>query len=159
MKYIYLAGLVSVLLVMCCVLISCAGKRPKNIGVAEGRLSLCPEKPNCVSSISTEEKHAIRPFTYESGKDQAYEALLRVISNQERATITVQKGDYLHIEFKSKLFGFVDDVEFYFPMSEPLIHVRSASRVGYSDLGVNRKRIETLRVQFADAVKGLHTEP
>ncbi len=153
MKYIYLMSLVATFGVMCGVLISCAAKRPTNIGVVKGRLLHCPSKPNCVSSMSTDENHAIAPFTYTAEKDKAYEALLGVLSKQERATIVVKKGDYLHVEFKSRLFRFVDDVEFYFPEGEPLIHVRSASRVGYSDMGVNRKRMERLRSQFAEATK------
>jgi len=67
----------------------------------------------------------------------------------KRTTIVAEKEDYLHAEAKSLIFRFVDDVEFYFPATEKLIHVRSASRVGHSDLGVNRKRVEEIRSRFA----------
>ena len=58
------------------------------------------------------------------------------------------KPDYLYAEYSSALFGFVDDVEFYFPPETHIIHVRSASRLGHSDLGVNRKRIEAIRARL-----------
>lgn len=155
MKYTYFRWLALLPVVYFPLLVSCAGNRPAGIGVTDGRLSPCPGKPNCVSSSAKDEKHAIQPFTYDSAKDKALEALISVLSKHERATIVVQRDDYLHIEFKSKLFGFVDDVEFYFPVDEHLIQVRSASRIGYSDLGVNRKRIEQLRIEFSEAMKSV----
>jgi uncharacterized protein (DUF1499 family) len=81
------------------------------------------------------------------------EALLRVISEQARATIIEQSDHYLHVEFKSKYFRFVDDVEFYLPNNDPIIHIRSASRVGHSDLGVNRKRMNHVREQYYKALE------
>jgi uncharacterized protein (DUF1499 family) len=60
----------------------------------------------------------------------------------------VEQGNYLHVEMRSLMFRFVDDVEFSLAASAGLIHVRSASRVGYSDFGVNRKRVERIRAAF-----------
>ena len=140
-------------LVLSVFITGCAGNRPDSLSEADGRLADCPKSPNCVSSIATDEKHAIHPFTYTGDKAEGYETLLGILSSQKRIVIAVQSDDYLHLEFKSKLFRFVDDVEFYFPKDESLIHVRSASRKGYFDLGVNRKRVEQLRKQFIEAVR------
>ena len=68
-----------------------------------------------------------------------------------RTSIVEERADYLYAEFASRLLGFVDDVEFYFPPNERIIHVRSASRLGHSDFGVNRKRIEDIRAKLAAA--------
>ncbi|HEY9647011.1 MAG TPA: DUF1499 domain-containing protein, partial [Chroococcidiopsis sp.] len=71
----------------------------------------------------------------------------------ERTKIITATSDYLYAEFSSKLMGFVDDVEFYLSPADGVIHVRSASRLGQSDLGVNRKRIEDIRAAFEAAAK------
>jgi len=126
---------------------ACAGKPPTNIGVNDGRLAPCPDTPNCVSSQSEGKNHAIAPLEYSSDKSAARETLKQVIKGMAGARIVTDEDDYLHAEFKSRIFGFVDDVEFYFP-EQSIIHVRSASRVGYSDLGVNRKRVEAIRQRF-----------
>jgi len=103
--------------------------------------------------MSEEQTHYIEPFNYPSGKRHALQTLQRVLADLDPATIIVQSDDYLHVEFKSRYLGFVDDVEFYLPNNEPLIHIRSASRMGYSDLGVNRKRMNSLRLQYYELLK------
>jgi uncharacterized protein (DUF1499 family) len=130
---------------------SCAGKPPENIGVTNGYLAPCPDSPNCVSSQSKEKKHTIAPLVYNGEQAAAKEMLKQVVTSMAGARIVTDTKDYLYAEFKSRIMGFVDDVEFYFP-NESIIHVRSASRMGYSDLGVNRKRIETIRQRF-DALR------
>ena len=131
----------------CLMTLSCAGSRPDNLWIADGRLAKCPDSPNCVNSQATDEKHSIAPFTYDGSRQDAIQRLKQAISNLKRTQIVEEREDYLRIECTSALFRFVDDVEFYFP-EENVIHVRSASRLGYSDLGVNRKRVETLREIF-----------
>ena len=131
----------------CMLMISCAGHRPVNLGVHSGRLTDCPSKPNCVSSQAADEDHAVASFQYEGGRKAAFDILKKVVASFERTTIVEENDQYLRIECKSAIMGFVDDVEFYFP-EEKIIHVRSASRLGYSDLGVNRKRVEQLRNLF-----------
>lgn len=143
--------MIPIVLAVC--ITGCAGNRLDSSRGPDGRLADCPDSPNCVSSKATDEKHAIQPFTYEGDKAKAYEALLTILASQKRTVIVEQTDDYLHLECKSMLFRFVDDVEFYFPKDEYVIHVRSASRTGYSDLGVNRKRMEQLRKQFTEVVK------
>lgn len=131
----------------CLMTLSCAGSRPDNLGIADGRLEDCPGSPNCVNSQAGDERHSIAPFTYEGSRQEAFRRLKQAVSDLKRTQIVEERDDYLRIECTSALFRFVDDVEFYFP-EENMIHVRSASRLGYSDLGVNGKRVETLRELF-----------
>jgi uncharacterized protein (DUF1499 family) len=100
-----------------------------------------------------EEKHFIEPFVFSAGKEEAARALKKVLAAQERVTIVEETGNYICVEFKTKLMGFVDDVEFYFPEDADVIHIRSASRIGYSDMGLNRKRMESLRTLFLAALE------
>ncbi|MCL1471465.1 DUF1499 domain-containing protein [Argonema antarcticum] len=126
-----------------------AGKRPTNIGVQAGKLAACPSSPNCVSSQSQDAEHKIEPLTYNSTTVEAMAQLKKVIESEERTKIISETPNYLYAEFTSKLMGFVDDVEFYLDEAAKVIHVRSASRLGQSDLGVNRKRIETIRAKLS----------
>ncbi len=111
-------------------------------------LKTCPKSPNCVSSQAGDPEHAIAPIAYSGSRAEAYALLKKVLAEMKRTTIVAEKEDYLHAEVKSLIFRFVDDVEFYFPAAEKVIHVRSASRVGNSDMGVNRKRVEEIRRRF-----------
>ncbi|MBW4554735.1 MAG: DUF1499 domain-containing protein [Trichormus sp. ATA11-4-KO1] len=126
-----------------------AGKRPHNLGVRNGKLAPCPNSPNCVSSQSTDLVHTIAPLTFTSSPEQAIAHLKNIIQSLPRTKIITESEDYLYAEFKSALMGFVDDVEFYLDRSANIIHVRSASRLGQSDLGVNRQRIETIRAKLS----------
>ncbi len=125
-----------------------AGTRPTNIGVQSGQLAPCPSSPNCVSSQSRDAVHSIEPLTYSSSPKQALDDLKTVIQSLPRTQIITEKDNYLYAEFTSALMGYVDDVEFYLDEGAKLIHVRSASRLGQSDLGANRQRIETIRAQM-----------
>ena len=121
------------------------------LGVDESMLTPCPDTPNCVSSQARDEKHYIDPITYPGARQEAKDHLLRLLGSEKRTQVKLVEEDYIRVEFTSALFRFVDDVEFYFPKEkadETIIHVRSASRVGYSDLGANRKRIERIRSEF-----------
>jgi len=80
---------------------------------------------------------------------QAIEALAKIVEATPRARIITRSADYLYAEYESALFGFVDDVEFYFEPGAKRVQVRSASRVGYSDFGVNRARVEDIRRRLA----------
>ncbi|EQA36775.1 PF07386 family protein [Leptospira inadai serovar Lyme str. 10] len=129
----------------------CSGTRPTNIGVKDGKLLACPNSPNCVSSQipPTDEKHSISPLVYQSKSEEAKKKLVEVIRSLPRTEIVTEKNDYIYAEFTSFTMRYVDDVEFFFAPDQKTIHVRSASRLGYSDMGVNRKRIETIRELFA----------
>ena len=108
----------------------------------------CPDKPNCVSSLATDAQHFIEPLRFHGDPGTAWSGLKAILQQQPRARIVEEQGDYLHAEFRSLVFRFVDDVVFVMQPEQGVIHVRSASRTGYSDLGVNRRRIERIRRQF-----------
>ena len=120
-------------------LTACAGEPPQNIGVQNGRLTACPESPNCVSSFESDAEHGIQPL--QASLRQVEQVLLGL----DEANIVESADGYLYAEFTSRLMRYVDDVEFLEDSTAGVIHVRSASRLGYSDLGANRKRIENIR--------------
>ena len=115
-----------------------SGTRPTNLGVKDGKFTPCPGTPNCVCSQSDRPQEAIAPLPAVS-----LDQLRQVIEGMERTTIIEQSDNYLYAEFQTKLMGYVDDVEFFHDGTA--IQVRSASRLGKSDLGVNRKRVEAIR--------------
>ena len=126
------------------------GNRPNNLGVRDGKLAPCPNTPNCVSSQSTDASHKVEPLNYTSAPEVALTQLKQVISSLPKTNIVTETDSYIYAEFTSAMMGFVDDVEFYLDRDAQVFHVRSASRLGKSDLGVNRKRIETIRAQFQE---------
>jgi uncharacterized protein (DUF1499 family) len=139
------------LLILACGVLcfGCAGTPPGNPGIKDGRLQPCPDTPNCVVSQNADPSHHIEPIRYDMTREAAFERLKSIVQSTKRARIVDENDHYLRAEYTSLVFRFVDDVEFYLP-DEPVIHVRSASRLGYSDLGVNRKRIEDIRSRFHD---------
>lgn len=128
-----------------------SGKRPEGLGVTNGRLKPAPKSPNAVNSQAQDAQHAIAPLSYNSSPERAMEALVKVIEATPRTRIITRNRDYVYAEYETAVMGFVDDVEFWFEPNTKLIHVRSASRLGYSDLGVNRSRIENLRRRLASS--------
>lgn len=126
------------------------GDRPTNLGVKEGKLAPCPSSPNCVVSQGDEDaEHAIAPLAYSGNPALAIAKLTDIVRAMPRTTIVEATDNYLYAEFASKLMGFVDDVEFYLDPTASVIQVRSASRLGQSDLGVNRKRVEAIRAALS----------
>jgi uncharacterized protein (DUF1499 family) len=127
-----------------------AGVSPSNIGVNSGKLAVCPNTPNCVNSqaIASDAEHSIPPIRVGGEMSQRMADLKLVIQSMPRSTIIKETNNYLYVESTSKLMGFVDDVEFYFDNDSKVIQVRSASRLGESDLGVNRQRIEEIRAKL-----------
>jgi uncharacterized protein (DUF1499 family) len=124
-----------------------AGKRPTNLGLHDGRLAPCRRSPNCVSSQAdpADAEHYIAPIPFKSAPVEAMAAVRRAVESMPRATVVRHEPDYLYAEFRSRLMGFVDDVEFAYDDKAGMIQVRSASRLGRRDFGVNRQRIEALR--------------
>ena len=131
-------------------LTACAGEAPQNIGIEDSRLTACPESPNCVSSFATDEKHKIASLIYSDSKKDMLSKLKSVIEKMDGAKVVAEKDNYLRAEFSSKLFRFVDDVEFLLEDEIKTLHFRSASRLGYSDLGVNRKRIASIKSRLSE---------
>ncbi|WP_421864837.1 DUF1499 domain-containing protein [Motiliproteus sp.] len=119
-------------------------------GLIEGRLADCGTRPNCVSSEpGTDQDHRVEAFVIdEFFPTSAEEHVLRLTAQQIGSLggkIVVQRPGYLGCEFRSSLYGFIDDVELRLDGENGLMHIRSGSRVGYSDLGANRRRVESLR--------------
>jgi len=131
-------------------LIGCQSTRPVNLGVKDGRLARCPSSPNCVSSQAEDEGHRVAPLNYAGSTGEAMAKLKEIMRSLPRTEVITESETYLHVEFTSALFRFVDDVEFFVDTASKVIHVRSASRLGYSDLGVNLKRIELIRTRWQE---------
>jgi len=126
-----------------------AGTRPTNLGNSVGQLIPCPKTANCVSSQSVDSTHNIKPLTYNSSAQEAFTNLKSAIATFDRAKIVQETDNYIYAEFTLPIVKFVDDVEFVLLDEAKVIHVRSASRLGESDLGVNRQRVENIRTKFA----------
>jgi len=124
-----------------------AGKRPDYLGVKDGRLARPRSTPNCVSSQAeaSDAEHYIAPIPFKGVALEAIAAAKEAVEGTRGATVIRHEGSYLYAEFKSKWMGFVDDVEFTYDEKAGLLHVRSASRLGRRDYGVNRERVEALR--------------
>lgn len=129
---------------------ACAGARPNNLGVKDGRLSWCPRSPNCVSSDAADAKHFVVAFRPALPVTEAWPRLREIVRTLPRTEIISETTDYLHAECRSAVFGFVDDLELHARPAQNLIAVRSAARLGYSDFGVNRRRVENLRAMLLD---------
>ena len=127
-----------------------AWKRPGNLGVKDGRLAPPRKTPNCVSSQAdpSDAEHYIAPISFKGTTAEAMAAARRAIESMERSKIVREEGGYIYAEFRSKLLGFVDDVELLYDEKAGLFHARSASRLGRRDFGVNRKRVERLREEL-----------
>ena len=145
-------SIISVLIVLFVILavllsvLSCASSSPK-MQLVDGRLRPCPKSPNCVSSESDSASSRAEPLTFEGPPEKAWGDLKETI-RELGGKIQEEHDGYLWTTFTTRLFRFVDDVEFRMGSSDGIIHMRSGSRVGYSDLGVNRRRVEKLRAIF-----------
>lgn len=152
---------------ICCVGFPCLGlallsffaEAPAGLGVRSGRLAPCPPSPNCVSSQAETQQHWIAPLTPSSGEEQPIARIAGIVRNLSGATVVQQTDTYLRAEFRSLIFRFCDDVEFFHDASQGQIHFRSASRTGHSDLGVNRKRMEEIRRLFEASAPSVAAEP
>jgi uncharacterized protein (DUF1499 family) len=138
-------------------LAGCAGDRPGDLGVRDGRLAPCRPTPNCVASRTdraADPGHYVAPLAIRGDPEAAWAGLVAAVRAAPRTHIITERPGYLHAEYASRVFGFVDDVELQLDASAKIVHVRSASRIGYSDFGVNRARIEALRTRLAGRAAG-----
>lgn len=124
-----------------------------NLGVSGGRLVPCPNSPNCVSTMADDDAHSVDPISFAGTADQAFAAATEAISTLDRVRIINQKPGYLWAEIRSFTFRFIDDVEVYIPEGVREVHFRSASRAGFGDMGVNRRRYEAFRSAFLAAME------
>lgn len=125
-----------------------SSRPPADLGVREGRLKPCPETPNCVSSQAQGRAH-IAPLAFDDAPDAAISRLKSILGALPRVRIVQESAGYVRAEAGSRVFGFVDDLEFQLDAAAGVLHVRSAARLGRSDFGVNRRRIEAIRGRFS----------
>jgi len=114
-----------------------------------GILTPCPSSPNCVSSRDPNPARRVSPIPFAGDSASGWSRLRKVIAEMKGARIAKEESGYLHAEFRSALFGFVDDMEFRMDEAAGRIDVRSASRTGYYDFGVNRRRVEEIRARIS----------
>ncbi|MEO8033783.1 MAG: DUF1499 domain-containing protein [Acidobacteriota bacterium] len=119
------------------------------VGLAASLLAPCPAKPNCVSTLATDREHGIAPIRFTTTSKEAHARLLGILRAMLRTTIVASDDHVIRAEFRTAFFRFVDDGVFVIDDAAKTIHFRSASRAGYSDFGVNRKRMEGVRTAFA----------
>jgi uncharacterized protein (DUF1499 family) len=115
---------------------------------AVSRLKPCPRTPNCVLSTATDQAHRIAPFPFTGESAEALARVKAAALSFPRTRVAEEAPGYVRLTFKSAFFGFVDDVELEVDEAAKLVHVRSASRVGRRDFGVNRKRVEAVRAKL-----------
>jgi len=127
---------------------SALAKRPENLGVHNGRLADCPGSPNCVCTQATDPQHHIETIPFKGPPSEILKQIKAAVRTIPRTEVVTETENYIHAEATSLIFRFVDDVEFFVDKDAKLIHFRSASRVGHSDLGVNRSRMEKFRDAF-----------
>lgn len=140
------------LMLLCLILLpgSVQGVTEENMSVKDKRLLLCPDRPNCVSTLDESENHAIAPYRYRQSLEEGKAILKQVFGELPRTMLVKEEEDYLHFEVRSFVFGFVDDVELVLDDVTKSIHFRSAARTGTYDFGVNRRRMEKLRTVLED---------
>ncbi|MBN1105083.1 MAG: DUF1499 domain-containing protein [Deltaproteobacteria bacterium] len=128
----------------------CAANAQGRGDAVPAELSPCPDSPNCVSTESRDPGHAMPPLPYVGTRQESHKRLLRVLRGMKRSSLLVVTPTYLRAEFRSALFRFVDGVEFLFDDQGGRIHFRSASRTGYYDFGVNRRRMQEISRMYGE---------
>ncbi|MDA0282031.1 MAG: DUF1499 domain-containing protein [Planctomycetota bacterium] len=118
--------------------------------LVDGKLHPCPDSPNCVCSEFPEASHAIAPLSVFGDPIAAWARLIDIVTAQARTTIVSREENYLQVRVRTSVLRFEDVVEFRMDSTAGLIHVRSASEIGHWDLGVNRRRIETIRKRYSN---------
>jgi len=131
-------------------LLGCSGQKLDVIAMDNERIIGCSSRPNCVSTEAEDARHLIAPFLLKGDTTAGWNAIRSIIASMPRTKIIKTTDHYLHAECRSRVFGFIDDLELKLDPAASIIKIRSASRIGYSDFGVNRRRIEALRQQLKD---------
>ncbi len=154
MKKILIISLIIVLSIACIIFVCVKNsKSQKAAGLVDGKLTKCSEKPNCVcSEFSNDGEHYVEPLKFEGSVHDAIEVLKKIIK-ESGGLVQRISDNYFAVTFTTKIIGFIDDFEIRIDPEAKLIHMRSASRVGYGDLGVNKKRVENIKNLFAKAHK------
>ena len=147
-KWVWIGLAVALAPVVALALMSLLSRRPATLGAPAGKLAPCPASPNCVCSQADDEGHRVEPIAFTGDPAEAMDQLRAVIAGMPRGVVVTATDGYLHAEFTSLVFRFVDDVECVVDADRRVIHVRSASRAGRSDFGVNRARVDAIRRAF-----------
>ncbi len=121
---------------------------PSDIGLASGHLRPCPASPNCVNSEDALEASAVEPFAFAGDARRAFEALVAFVESEPRVELVTREETYAHFVFRTPFLRFRDDLELRLDEGASVIHVRSASRIGQSDFGANRERVDDLRSRW-----------
>jgi len=140
-------------LVMAVILTSTACAGVENIGMMEGKLAPCPDSPNCVSTQSEEKGHAMKPLPFLQTREASREKILSILKDMKRTEIVKLTESYIHVECRTALLHFTDDVAFFLDDTTRVVHFRSASRVGYYDFGLNRRRMKRISEKYLEALK------
>jgi uncharacterized protein (DUF1499 family) len=127
------------------ILWGCSGSPTKRHNSESSGFLDCPDSPNCVSSLAKNPKHRVEPFKLKKDPKTSWDIIQKTVGSLPRTKIVTADNSDIHAECRSMIFRFVDDLTFHLTPSNDIIHVRSASRIGYSDFGVNRRRVENLR--------------
>jgi uncharacterized protein (DUF1499 family) len=139
------------ILVLCIFVSGCSGDPSRPLGASGGRLHPCPGKPNCVSTQDPDAKRVMAPLSFMGTKQETRDRILDIVQGMKRSEIVEASDKYIHACFRSRVFGFVDDVEFLLDEDARLVHFRSASRVGTYDFGVNRRRMQEISERYKGA--------
>jgi uncharacterized protein (DUF1499 family) len=118
------------------------------LGLRDGRLTPLPGKPNCVSSLATDAEHRVEPLELRGDVGAARATLEQIVADLPRSVLLAEDDAYLRFQFSSFVFRFKDDLEFHLVPADGVIHLRAAARVGHSDFGVNRRRVEVVRERY-----------
>ena len=124
--------------------LSCA-PIPDEIGLSNGTLRACPQSPNCVVSENSRSESHVDPLTFKGDGPRSFQSLIKFLSAEPGVDLVTVEDGYAHAVFRTPILRFQDDIELRLDPGLKVIHVRSASRIGYSDLGANRRRIESIR--------------
>lgn len=151
MRTFALARLCATALLFAALTTGCSNVSKPAPGITDaGTLAACPDKPNCRCSDAADDAHAIAALNVTGDPAAAWAALKAYVAAQPRMEVIVDRDDYLHVEATTRLMRFTDDVEFHLRPEAGEIAMRSASRVGHSDLGANKKRLEAVRAALAE---------
>jgi uncharacterized protein (DUF1499 family) len=139
----------ALILFVCCVLCKpLFSEEPGSV-----KLAPCPSSPNCISTQSNTPDQYMEPLPYAISAEESRSIIRSIIESMPRSKVLKESENYIHAEFRSLIFRFVDDVEFLFDEKEKTIHFRSASRTGYSDFGVNRRRMQNISERYLVSIQ------
>lgn len=152
-KIILRVGLVLLFCWIAIILVNAMSKPATTLGIQDGKLAPCPKSPNCVCTQADDKGHAIEPIHFTCSTDEALKFAKEALLSMPRIALVEEGPSYLRATATTLLMRYVDDVEIYCDSTNQVLHFRSASRLGYSDMGANRKRMEGFRRRFEEIIE------